>query len=273
MNRPPVRLFEDPSAAVRLRNDLAYARDAELDGFDLGHGAEALRTAIAHDVPVTASGIRGVLLTEILIAGVIGLGLGGAVWAMRSSTVAAQPQPHAEVRAQALEPAAPHDDEIRAEPPRMAALVPADPHAPTSPSPEPASPSPEPDSPEPASEEPRPAEEPRSRPRTNERMHAASAVEPEPATDDLAVALREAELVAAARLALGNDPRRALALTDEAAREFPEGALVQEREALSIRALAQTGELDAARTRASTFLERYPRGPHAAAVRRAVGLE
>jgi hypothetical protein len=49
----------------------------------------------------------------------------------------------------------------------------------------------------------------------------------------------------------------------------PSGLLTQEREALLIEALATSGEREAARRRAAAFLARYPRSPHATAVRRA----
>ncbi|HEX4461770.1 MAG TPA: hypothetical protein VIA18_27510, partial [Polyangia bacterium] len=54
----------------------------------------------------------------------------------------------------------------------------------------------------------------------------------------------------------------------EAARvELGEGALGQEREALTIEALAHVGRRDEARARAAAFLRAHPESPHAAAVR------
>jgi hypothetical protein len=54
----------------------------------------------------------------------------------------------------------------------------------------------------------------------------------------------------------------------EAARsEFADGALVQEREALSIEALSRAGQREAAGRRAEAFVRAYPGSPHAASVR------
>jgi hypothetical protein len=81
----------------------------------------------------------------------------------------------------------------------------------------------------------------------------------------------ESQRVAEARRALrtGN-PRAALALLESVVREFPNGVLVQEREALSIDALLSCGERAAARARALDFVTRYPGSPHTLAVRRAL---
>jgi hypothetical protein len=51
-------------------------------------------------------------------------------------------------------------------------------------------------------------------------------------------------------------------------RELPNGILAQEREALTIEALAVLGQREAAQRRAARFLSRYPASPHAEAVRR-----
>ena len=54
----------------------------------------------------------------------------------------------------------------------------------------------------------------------------------------------------------------------EAAREqFAGGALLQEREALTIEALARTGRRAEANRRAEAFLRAFRGSPHAAAVR------
>jgi hypothetical protein len=51
-------------------------------------------------------------------------------------------------------------------------------------------------------------------------------------------------------------------------RELPNGILAQEREALTIEALAVLGQREGAQRRAARFLSRYPASPHAEAVRR-----
>jgi outer membrane protein assembly factor BamD (BamD/ComL family) len=64
----------------------------------------------------------------------------------------------------------------------------------------------------------------------------------------------------------GGDVPGALALLDEARARFPEGALVQEREALTIEALARRDDA-AARTRADAFLRDHPESLHAERIR------
>jgi outer membrane protein assembly factor BamD (BamD/ComL family) len=61
-----------------------------------------------------------------------------------------------------------------------------------------------------------------------------------------------------ARLALVDNPARALELADHADDRFPSGALVQEREVVAIEALVQLGRQDDARERAGRFLRRFP---------------
>jgi hypothetical protein len=60
----------------------------------------------------------------------------------------------------------------------------------------------------------------------------------------------------------------AFAALEVARTEFPRGALGEEREALTIELLAQSGQRDAARARAAGFLQRFPGSAHAASVRR-----
>jgi hypothetical protein len=95
---------------------------------------------------------------------------------------------------------------------------------------------------------------------------AASATSPE--TDAARV---EARLVGEAREALQRrDAATALAVLAEAARRFPRGILLQEREALTISALADAGRRSEAVARAGAFLREFPESPHAERVRRAV---
>jgi hypothetical protein len=71
-----------------------------------------------------------------------------------------------------------------------------------------------------------------------------------------------------ARSALrGGDAARSLALLEQARLRYPRGALGQEREALTIQALAQSGERAAAARRARAFLVAHPQSPYAADVR------
>lgn len=82
----------------------------------------------------------------------------------------------------------------------------------------------------------------------------------------------ESQRVARARTLLNaGDPTHALEVLGALERDEPNGLLVQEREALTIEALASLGRHDAARTRADAFLGRYPASPYVLAVRRAAG--
>ena len=82
-------------------------------------------------------------------------------------------------------------------------------------------------------------------------------------------ALREeSALVAAARLAMRRgDGAAALDSLEIARARFPRGTLLQEREVLTIEALAQNGNASAASRRASAFLKAFPASPHVAHVR------
>jgi hypothetical protein len=60
-------------------------------------------------------------------------------------------------------------------------------------------------------------------------------------------------------------------MLNEAARRYPHGILLQEREALTISALAQTGKTAEAAARARAFLRAFPNSPHTARVERAIG--
>ncbi len=94
------------------------------------------------------------------------------------------------------------------------------------------------------------------------------------ATDEARDRLLVAETTQLAELRrLGQtDPRRAVALADEGARQFPNGFFAQEREAIAITSLLRLGRDGDARARAERFLIRYPRGPAAEKIRKAVGL-
>jgi hypothetical protein len=98
---------------------------------------------------------------------------------------------------------------------------------------------------------------------------AAPAVAPL-ASVALASQLREESLaVLGIRQALrSGDASSALKLLEQARARFPRGALGQEREALTIEALAQSGAHAAAERRAAAFLRAYPNSPYAADVQR-----
>jgi hypothetical protein len=74
----------------------------------------------------------------------------------------------------------------------------------------------------------------------------------------------EGELVLGARKALRSGRAgEALELVARTRREFPSGALAQERDAIEVEALARSGASEEARDRARAFLTRYPASPYA----------
>ena len=78
----------------------------------------------------------------------------------------------------------------------------------------------------------------------------------------------ESVAVLEARAALrAGDAARSLALLEQARLRYPHGALSQEREALTIQALAHGGDRASAARRARAFLRAYPQSPYVADVR------
>lgn len=95
---------------------------------------------------------------------------------------------------------------------------------------------------------------------------APSSVE-RPRPRDMQTSWDEPQLIERARRALGTDPKRALALTQEYQRRFPRGAMSVEREVIAVEALAQLGQVEAARRRALAFEAAHPRSIHLPRVR------
>lgn len=91
-----------------------------------------------------------------------------------------------------------------------------------------------------------------ARPRASPRPAPAFEVDP---AAELALLRRSQD-------ALRSDPAAALALTAEHERRFGLGTLGQEREVVAIDALDRLGRDDAARARAASFRERWPRSAH-----------
>lgn len=81
---------------------------------------------------------------------------------------------------------------------------------------------------------------------------------------------REMELLEEARLALGSDPRRALALVDDAQREVGRGTFGDERDAIRVLALFALHRETEARPLAARLLARNPDGLYAARIRAAM---
>ena len=82
----------------------------------------------------------------------------------------------------------------------------------------------------------------------------------------------ERALLDVARSALARgEAGEAIVATDRHAREYPDGSLVEEREAIAVKALVALGRMDEARRRAHALEQRFPNGLTVRAVRAAVG--
>ncbi len=91
---------------------------------------------------------------------------------------------------------------------------------------------------------------------------------PAPAPIDQDALREEASLIARARDALrSGDAAGALSTLESARGRFPRGVLVQERNVLTIEALAASGDRDAASRQAQVFLRQFPTSPLASRVR------
>lgn len=98
---------------------------------------------------------------------------------------------------------------------------------------------------------------------------AASAAASAAPSEAPSEARQESLLVGQARDAVRRgDGATALKLLEEARSKFPRGVLGQEREALSIEALAASGQQAAATQRASAFIQAHPDSPYVARLRR-----
>jgi hypothetical protein len=85
--------------------------------------------------------------------------------------------------------------------------------------------------------------------------------------------ISEVTLLEQARVALrGGDITRALALTEQHATLYPDGALVEEREALTIEALIKLGRRDEAVAKWSKFASSYPHSNYRARLQRSIDI-
>jgi len=291
----PLRWLEDPEAGAALRADLAHGAAATATGIDYGATLTALRGAIAAQtaaLPVAAAaGSSGWSVGVKLAIGVLLVG-GIAVWAssgdVDDASKHASSDRELETRAQGLLPAAPPPSEPTLAPAtRNAGIVVPEPSrespAAVAPivTPQPTVAEPDVAREEGAAQVPEVHDADRDRgakPRkrttevdgTQDTAVTPAVTSADDSTADSDRYVREAKLVAQARRALAGDPARALALTEQVEREFPNGLLGEERRALEIRALAALGKSSEAKSAAKAFLAEYPDGPQAAAVRRAI---
>lgn len=82
----------------------------------------------------------------------------------------------------------------------------------------------------------------------------------------------EVALMEKIRAEIKTAPQAALEETEEAERRFGESPMAEERRALAIDALINLQRIGAARSKASSFLERYPNGPYSAHVEAMTGV-
>ncbi|MEP6860273.1 MAG: hypothetical protein ABJE66_06625 [Deltaproteobacteria bacterium] len=86
--------------------------------------------------------------------------------------------------------------------------------------------------------------------------------------------ISEVALLEQARAALrGHDPAHALALVDQHARQYADGVLIEEREALAIETLSKLGRHDEASMRWSKFATTYPRSNYRARLQRLMDVQ
>lgn len=260
MTSDPIRLLEDPTALAGVRGDLAHAAAAGLEGLDATAGAASLSTALlAESGAAGGAAASGGVLAKVAMATAAIAIVGGAAWALTrpqpapaNAVATSRPAPSVEPEArapaglptpaaEAVTPAAEIDDSLEedAAPPEEDVELPA-------------------------------ADDAKTRPRKPRRPHHAGRASDAKSTAAEADRFaREATLVSDARRALGSNPGRALALTATAKKEVPKGMLVQEREAIAIRALVALKRNEDAKRRARAFLVKFGKGPHADSVRRA----
>lgn len=86
--------------------------------------------------------------------------------------------------------------------------------------------------------------------------------QPSAASFPEATGLTEVALLGRAQHELASDPGSALSATEEHARRYPNGALLQEREFIAIQALVRLGRRSEAVTRAAQFRSRFPESAH-----------
>ena len=90
------------------------------------------------------------------------------------------------------------------------------------------------------------------------------------ATDDTSLEDERTQLLDARQALARGEASHAIEILDAHARRHPDGRLIEEREALRVRALASSGDLDRARAARDRFHQRFPASVLGDAVDRAV---
>jgi hypothetical protein len=227
----PVRLGADPHSSPWLRSLLTEAHAQASDGLDIDRLTARVQAAILVDAPVPSGPpAHNAPLGKLAASKAVWLGAGvvvgmsvGTAWMLKKAPLSVPPPSASAAQPMALDRSKALIQEISSSPTASALGE------------------------------------------NNVALQPAPAVStnsPSASHDSRSVGLNEAALLDGARAALGTDPRRALALTQEHAKRFPHGTLIQEREVIAIDALSRLGQTDAARRRASDFERRYPGSAH-----------
>jgi len=262
----PPRLLDDPELGADLRQDLELARANAPLSYDVSAGLARLEHSLAAGAaPATGTaGLAGGALGVRVLAWI----LGGSILvasAVGAGALLDQVQQRDSLALASVEPVIDHEARPEA---KVAETAPG---ATTSsevassavdtPTPDAA-----PDAPttvgggsvDPAKDSPRPS---------SASVSSGSESESDPSGPSLA---NEAKQINAARKALASDPARALEIIEAVAEQFPEGAMIQEREGYAVLALTALGRAQQAQSRGQAYLETWPNGTLSNRVREAI---
>ncbi|MCS6799557.1 MAG: hypothetical protein NZ898_13720 [Myxococcota bacterium] len=264
----PPRLVDDPEAPEGLRADLRAVRDIDPPSFDLERGVQRLRAHL--DGAAVPSGMAGLKATVAGIAIAVAVGLGVSwFWPAREAHAPASETSGGTVRSKS-EPTRPPHTEVS--PGRLetapalagSGLIGASPVG-DAPPPAPGVDEARPASPRAVGEAPR---------RANGREAGVAGAERAGRRSRGPSVEREIAGVAAARAALHvGRPADALAELDALDREVGPGLLDEERLALRVLALAESGRGEQARALARRYFASFPQGAHAERIAQELGLE
>jgi hypothetical protein len=282
MAMDPIRLLEQPDLSPRERAALEAGRTHAPVVYDVAAGAARLAHSLSTTTSAAATSALTLKLGVKVLAGIMLASAGVALWLRAepapSATVAPAPSAKPAAPAIAAEPVpTPSSAAPVAPPPREPRAAAAAPrlarsarksHVARAPSP-PATTIPE------LAPAPEPQTAPELEPQAAPESEPRAAVEREPQEKPVAApspspAVLEMKAIARAKRALADDePGAALAILASIARDFPRGYFIEERRALRVLALAESGESERARREASAFQRDFPNSSFTERVRKA----
>jgi hypothetical protein len=264
MNQPPVRLLDDPAIADALRHDLELASNHAPLHYDVEAGLARFEKSVVGSKLSSTSGASLRVLGWVIGATVL---LGGAFGAASVMSQDAAPRttlamsPSADLHTQDAPVAGPTSSGTREPGAPVAEAGQAGVGDAGAAIVQPAGGNPALDEPTPPRPDTtHPVDEP-----SDSKPGSTPKPEPEPSLAD------EATQINAARQALASDPAKTLALMEAAEKQFPNGAMIQERRGYAILALVALGRTTEAEQQADAYLERWPNGPLSRRVRDALG--